>query len=97
MSNLFRPFPLQTLNLSQAKELGIEFVGAFDNEDHLDKPTSIPGLRNLGGDGAGGLIPKEQFELELQRSLVVIGIGSPFVSPTRKWTLAEGTRSLGAN
>ncbi|KAL7416488.1 hypothetical protein BDY24DRAFT_379875 [Mrakia frigida] len=72
-----------------SKELNVEFIGAFDYQEG----GTYPGVRNLQLPD-GPLVGKEEFDMEISRSLAIIGIGDPIISPTPWYGLCYGTPFL---
>lgn len=61
-------------------------MGAFDYEG---KPgRDVPGVRNLGQDGHS--LPKDIFEDEVRKSLAIVGVFDPVISPTPWYGLCWG-------
>lgn len=61
-------------------------MGAFDYEG---KPgRDVPGVRNLGQDGHS--LPKDVFEDEVRKSLAIVGVFDPVISPTPWYGLCWG-------
>ncbi|CDZ97719.1 hypothetical protein [Phaffia rhodozyma] len=59
-----------------AKELDVEFIGAWRIED---TDGHVPGVRHLGD---GNILTSEKFDEALVSVLAVVGVGAPWISPT---------------
>ncbi|KAL7414973.1 hypothetical protein BDY24DRAFT_439948 [Mrakia frigida] len=66
--------PVSNTTFIEASEaLGVQFVGAWEEEG------GFPGVTNIGN---GRLLSKEEFQKEIVNSRAIVGLGDPIISPT---------------